>query len=120
MQNQQPDVQMIIYRVDSVEKKIKDVQDQLKSYVSVKENELQLQNIQSTVSRIERDVVDIRTRLEMIKEKIETQERESRKRDEAQTESQAKLQIRLLYGIVAFVLTVVSGFLVAYFNHFFH
>lgn len=74
---------------------------QLQLYVPVRENELQLQAIKSTVERIEDDVRS--TKLQV-----------SEMRDE-----QDKLQIRVLLGLVTTIVTILSGILIAFVSHFF-
>ena len=111
-------IQAILFRVDGVEKEIKDVQEKLKTYVPAKENDLQLQNIQNIVSRVERDVIDIKTRVEVIKDKMETQDKELRARDEKTKEEQSKSQIRGLLFIVSSIITVGAGIVIAIFTHF--
>lgn len=72
---------------------------QLQLYVPVRENELQLQVITSTVERIEGDV------------------KETKKQVGEMKEAQDKLQIRILWGIVSLVITILSGILIAYVSH---
>lgn len=110
---QQESDSVLFFRITSLEQQLKLVQDQLKSYVPQRENELHLQSIQGTVSRIEHDVVSVKTRLE-------AQERETREYEEQQRESQAALQIKVLWGIVSLVLVSGTGIFTGYVTHFFH
>ena len=56
MQQQQPDMTALSYRISSLEQHVHDLQVELRTYVPARENELQLQSIRSTVERIESDV----------------------------------------------------------------
>lgn len=95
------DLSTISYRLDSVERQVMQLHTQLQMYVPVRENELQLQAIKSTVERIEDDVKDTKRQVGEMKE------------------SQDKLQIRVLVGIVTTVATILSGIVIAYIAHFF-
>lgn len=95
------DLSTISYRLDSVERQVMQLHTQLQMYVPVRENELQLQAIKSTVERIEDDVRETKTQV-------------SEMRD-----AQDKLQIRMLLGIVTTIVTILSGIVIAYIAHFF-
>jgi hypothetical protein len=111
-QEPQQDASTMLYRLNFLEQQFKQLHDQLNAYVPVREHDLQLQNIQTTVSRIERDVVDMKV-------KQEAMEKESRERDERQRESQAAIQIRVLIGFASVVVTIVAGIITGYITHFF-
>jgi chromosome segregation ATPase len=102
----------LLFQINALEQQIKQLQDQLKSYVTVRENELQLRLIQDTVSRMERDVVDMKAKQELM-------EQEARTNNQQQREAQAGLQIRFLVSVVSFVLVVVGGVLTAFLTHLF-
>ncbi len=113
-EEQQPqNVSMMLYRITLLEQQLHQVQDQLKAYVPAKENELQLQNIQTSVARIERDVIDMKSKQEAL-------EKESRLRDENQKLSQANLQIRAMWAIISAIILAATGVFVGYVTHFFH
>lgn len=101
----------MLYRITALEEQIKRLQEQLKFYVPARENELQLQNIQNSVTRIERDVIDMKAKQQAL-------EKEARDREEQQQKEQASLQIKTLIGIVGFVITVIGGVITAYLTHF--
>lgn len=103
----------LMFQINALEQQIKNLQDQLKSYVTVRENDLQLQNIQSTVSRMERDVLDIKTNQAAM-------EREARAHNEQLQKEQATLQIRFLTAVVSFIVVIVGGVVTAYLTHFIH
>jgi hypothetical protein len=98
-QNSQ-DLSTILYRLDTVEQRVIQLQNQLQLYVPIRENELQLQVITSAVERIESDVKDTKQQVGEMKD------------------AQDKLQIRVLLGIVTTIVTILSGILIAYITHF--
>lgn len=104
------DYSMMLYRITALEEQIKRLQEQLKAYVPARENDLQLQSIQSSVARIERDVIDM-------KAKQQQMEKEAREQIEHQQQEQAKIQIRVLVGIVGFIITIVGSVLTFYLTH---
>jgi hypothetical protein len=112
MAPQEQDASTMMYRLASLEQQIKQLQEQLKLYVPAGEHTLQLQNIQTTVARIERDVIEI-------KAKQGETEKEVRERDEKQREAQSALQIRFLISVVSFVVLIVGGVVTGYITHFF-
>lgn len=61
-QNQQPmpDLSTLTFRITSLEQHVQQLQMELRTYVPASENALQLQNIRSTVERIERDVKEVK------------------------------------------------------------
>lgn len=111
------DLTNLLIRINTVEQQVKQVQTELHQYVPASVNDLQLQSIRSSVDRIEHDVSDMRAQLTDMNNKLAKQETEARQRDADQRESQANLQIRVLYGIVSAVLAVFVGVLIAFFTH---
>lgn len=122
MQHQiQPDPQdssSLLYRVFMLESlatqlqaQVNQLQAQLKLYVPVRENELQLQSIRSTVERVERDVQEIRKQTVDLNTKIDTAAATA-------VRDQDKLQIGVLRYIVAtivgVVVIVVGGIVIYY------
>lgn len=97
----QQDLSTILYRLDSVEQRVSQLQTQLQQYVPMRENELQLQVITSAVERIEDDVKATKLQVSEMKD------------------AQDKLQIRMLLGIVSTIVTILSGILIAFISHFF-
>lgn len=100
------DISTILYRLNALEQQVLQLHNQLQLYVPVRENELQLQVIKSTVERIEDDV-----------KATKVQVGEMRDTQDKMRESQDKLQIRILWGIVSLVITILSGILIAYIAH---
>lgn len=98
----------LIYRVDAQEREIKRIQDQMQLYVPQRENDIKLQGIQQAVSRIEADISESKKQLIALNDK-----------DTAQRESQANLQIRVLWAIVTGILGVGGLIVAGYVTHFF-
>ena len=110
----------ITFRITALERDVADLKEQLNRYVPVRENELQLKSIRDTADRIEREVQEARKQLEIVNSKLVTQETEAQKREAAQRESQAALQIKVLWGIVSTIIGLLIAVLVGYITHFFH
>ena len=99
----------LIYRLDQAEKDIVQVKTQLSLYVPARENDIRLQVIQEAVRRIEVDVGESKKQLTDLSEKLAIQR-----------EAQDKLQIRVLWGTVAFILSTASLIVAGYITHLFH
>jgi hypothetical protein len=113
-------VQLLEQQIKMLQELLKSLQDQLKSYVPQPVYELQLQNIQSTVSRIERDVIDVRAKLDVAEKERLQRDEQARLRDEEQSKAQDKFQIKVLWAIVGGVITIAGGVFAAYATHVFH
>lgn len=100
--NAQNDMQILSYRMTSLEDLVKKLQEQLKEYVPAKENDVQIRVIHDTVQRIENDVKDAKTQLSQM------------------SQQQDKIQIRVLLYIVVTFISIGIAIFVAYLNHFFH
>ena len=98
-------------QLKQVQEILKQLQDQQRLYVSEREYNIQLQGIQGSVSRIERDVVDM-------KSKLEAQEKEFRDRDDQQKSALASAQFRIVMGVLTFVAGIVSALIIFYITHF--
>lgn len=116
-QQPQIDAASIAFRITALEQQVQQLQGELRLYVPQRENELQLKNIQEIVRRIESDVQDAKKQITGVNEKLETQEEKARERSEKQRKEQDDLQIRVLWGVVSFVLVIISGVLVYFFTH---
>lgn len=108
------------YRLDMLEASVSALKQQLERYVPARENDLQLQSIRGTVERIERDVSETKRQLVETANKLILQEADSQRRDVAQRESQASLQIKVLWGIVSVVITVLTSVVIGYVSHVLH
>jgi uncharacterized protein (DUF342 family) len=108
------------YRLASFEKEFSEVKQQLHYYVSVKENDLQLKGIQTTVNRIEQEVQEAKKRIGEVNNQLVTQEMDAQKQNADLRESQASLQIRVLWGTVSTILTILTSILIGYLTHFIH
>jgi hypothetical protein len=114
MQQPQQQDQALLYRIETLERMVRDLQGQLQQYVRSSENNLHLEAIRSTVERIERELGLAKTELTGLNTKLTASEIEAQKRDAAQRESQDKLQIRILWGAVSVIITILSLVIVAY------
>jgi hypothetical protein len=99
----------LIIRMNAAEQQIKQVQAELHEYVPASVNNIHLDNIRASVGRIERDVSGMSTQLTDLSTKLA-----------AQRESQDKLQIRVLWSILAAFFAVLGGVLINFFTHFIH
>jgi chromosome segregation ATPase len=117
MNNMQPDFNTLSYRLDGIEKQIVVLQNQLQHYVPVRENELQLRNIQDSVRDVKTDMAEIRKTINDMAQKMIDQENAARERDNAQRESQDKLQIRVLYGAISVIITIMVGVIIFWITH---
>jgi septal ring factor EnvC (AmiA/AmiB activator) len=100
---------MLSYKIEALERIVGELRHQLQNYVLAREHDLQLKLIQDTVERIEKEVSAAKTELSTLNTKLGEQR-----------ESQDKLQIKVLWIIVAFILTILSGVAVAFFTHLLH
>lgn len=110
----------MLLRINTVEQQVKQVQVQLNQYVPASVNDLQLQSIRSSVDRIEHDVFDMKRQFFDLNTKLATQDTEAKQRDAAQRESQDKLQINVLRGIISVAIAVLVGVLIVYFTRGLH
>jgi hypothetical protein len=108
------------YRMNSLEKDFLAVKQNLQYYVSVKENDLQLKGIQLTVNRIEQDVQEAKKRIGEMNNQLVTQEMDFHKQNSDLRGSQASLQIRVLWGTVSTILTILTSILIGYLTHLIH
>ena len=108
------------YRLTSIEKDVLEVKQQLHYYVSAKENDLQLKGIQTTVDRIEQEVQEAKKRIGEVNTQLVTQEMDVQKQNAGLRESQASLQIRVLWGTVSTILTILTSILIGYLTHIIH
>jgi chromosome segregation ATPase len=120
MQQQQPDnLSGLLYRIESVERDIVGLRQQLSLYEPTRENEFKLQSIKDTTLRIETELNKVKEKIESINARMVMAERETQERDAKQRESLDKIQIRVLWGIVSTVIAILSAVLIGYVTHFF-
>ena len=110
----------LLLRINTVETQVKQVQVQLNQYVPTTVNDLQLQSIRAAVDRIERDIAEMKRQFNELNTKLITQETDAKQRDALQRESQDKLQIRVLQGIVTAIITIFIGVIIGYLTHLIH
>lgn len=92
----------------------------LSQFEPVRETDLKLQRINDIVGRIETELSKIKDKLEVMNAQAAVAERETMTRDATIRENQDKLQIRVLWGIVSIVITVLTAVLIGYLTHFIH
>ena len=116
---EQPDNATMLYMIKNIEQSVAHVQEQLKTYVPIRENDLQLQNIQSTASRIERDVIAMKAKQEAMEKDAREAVEKQRDATEKQRASLAALQIRFLIGFAGVVVTIISTVIAGFITHLF-
>jgi chromosome segregation ATPase len=94
------------YRMAVLERDVMQLKAQLASYVSIRENDLHLASIRSTVERIEKEVGETKKQIG-----------EMDGRMEEQREAQDKLLIKILWGAVSLIIGVLVSLLIAYLTH---
>lgn len=118
MQQQPPqDQATLVYRIETLERLFRELQQQLNQYVRSSENNLHLESIKSTVERIERELSAAKTELTNLNTKLIETETEAQKRYADQRESQDKLQIRVLWGAISVIITILSLVIVNFLTH---
>lgn len=108
------------YRIGFIEKDLVNIKQQLQYYVSSKENDLQLKSIQVTVDRIESDLQEARKRVDQVNDQLVIQEINIQKQSADARDSQSKLQIRVLWGTVSTILTILTSVFIGYVTHLIH
>jgi len=110
-------METVLYRIAAIEVDFKQFKEQLKAYDTARENDLKLERINDTASRVEVELRLIRSSLEDINARMVLKEGESKQRDTDQSAAQDRLQIKVLVSILSTVIIVVSGLLVFYITH---
>lgn len=119
-QHPQPDVAMLSYRVDQMERDITLLNAKFADYARISEYDLRLQSIAETIKRIETSTDTTKVDISDINKKLAAQDAEQQKRDMAQRASIDKLLIRILWGAIAIVLSIPVSVIIAYLTHVFH
>ena len=122
---QQQDIATWTYRITVLEQYVQQLKDQLQKYVLQSVNDLQLENIQKTVDRIEHEVQaskqQLTDQLKDMNTRLVSQEIAARERDEQQRKETDEMQIKALkwaVGIfVGIVVAVTTALLVYFFTH---
>jgi hypothetical protein len=110
-------LESIRYRLTALEKDFDKFKEQLQSYDTIRENDLKMQRVNDTASRIETEVHVVSDRLEEMNTRMLLKEGESKERDIQGSAAQANLQIKVLVSILSTVIVIVSGLLVFYLTH---
>ncbi len=111
---------VLLVRVETLERDLKKLGEQLQTYVPARENDIRLQSIQDSVKRTESDVSKIKDQLSDLYTKLTNQDQASQVRDNSRRAAQDRLQIQYLTGIIAFFFSVLAGLLVAFLTHLIH
>jgi len=127
---EQPDLSTMLYMIKTLEQQLVQLREQLKTYVPISMNELQLRGVQDTVSRIERDVIAMKAK----QEQMEREARDATEKQRAalgdlqfkqqevadkQRASIAALQIRFLIGFATAMVTIITIVIAGFITHFF-
>ena len=102
------DQAVLAYKLEQVEQEVERLREQLRLYVTARENELQLRSIQESVSRIEREIGETKKQVGEVDTKLL-----------AQREALDKLQIKVLWGVISLILSVVTAIFIGYMTHLF-
>jgi len=112
----------LLLRINTIEQQIQQLQLQLvqvqQQYVLTNINDLHLQGIRGTAERIETDIKDLKISLLDVGQKLAAQVTVGQKRESNAQQGQDELKIRVLWGIVSTVITVLVALLIAYITHF--
>ena len=114
------EMSVLLVRVETLERDLKKLGEQLQTYVPARENDIRLQSIQDSVKRTESDVSKIKDQLSDLYTKLTNQDQASQVRDNSRRAAQDRLQIKYLTGIIAFFFTILAGLLVAFLTHLIH
>jgi hypothetical protein len=120
MPEQMPEQMPLLFRMSSLEQDIAELKKQLRSYVPLRENDLQLKGIRDIVDRIERDIIENKRNVGDISLKLVEQGVEVQKKEADLRENQSALQIKILWGTISLIITALTSVLIGYITHFFH
>jgi hypothetical protein len=114
---QHNDLSNIVYRIESVEKDIVALRQQLTLYEPTRENDLKLQIIKDTTLRIETELGKVKEKVESINVRMIAQENDIVKSYTKTKEASDKLQIRILWYVVSGILGLGGAVLVGFLTH---
>ena len=107
-------------RLFVLEKDIGEIKKQLTLYVPLRENDVELKGMRDVVDRIEKEIAEARKQLSDLGTKIIDQDAEAQHLIAAQRESQAALQIKVLWGTISLIVGLLTSVFVGYIIHLFH
>ena len=117
MQQSSQDQSTLLFRIETLERMVRDLQAQLQQYVRSSENNLHIQAIRDTVERIEKE-------LGLTKQQLTESSKDTSAQLSTLREEQNKIQIKTLTYIVGTVVTflvlVLVGIIIAYYTHAIH
>lgn len=99
-------VSELTFRVESMGRDIKRIDEQLHDYVPARENDLKVQSIKESVSRIESDMTEVKKQLVDLNNKLVQQEK-----------SQSSLVISVLKWAVGVVVSVILIVITVWLTH---
>lgn len=89
------------FRVNAVEQDVGELRKQLDHYVPIRENDLRLQRIADDVGEVRKQLIALDTKLT------------------AAEEARNKLLIKVLWGAVSLIITILAALLINYITHLF-
>jgi hypothetical protein len=110
----------MVFRIVSVERDILALKNQVNLSVPLKENDLNFQIIRNIIERMESEVEKAKNQLEIVMTKQIEQGSQAQAQLAAEKESQAALQIKVLWGAISIIIGFVMSILIAYITHLFH
>ena len=119
-QQRQPDVAMLSYRVDQMERDMTLLEAKFTDYARVSEYDLRLQSIAETIKRIEASTNTAIIEISDMNKKLAAQDTEAQKRDAAQKASIDRLLIRILWGFVCLIISIPVSLIIGYLTHVVH
>ncbi len=94
-------------RISIMEQQLKDLYEQHRTYMTIRENEMQFREFQNSVSRMEGDISSIDSRLEGA-------EKEHRQDKEEQRKYVSSLQLRALWYFITLLVAILLSVLTVY------
>lgn len=115
---QQPDpgistISIVLYRMNAIERDINTLKDQLSLYQKTNENDLKLQRVFDTIDRLEDNVVAEKDDLKAVNKEIVTVKEELHKIREEQN----KIWIKILWGTITTIGSLIIGILLYLITH---
>ena len=101
----------------TLSKDVEVLKAQIAQFETSREIDAKFSSLREGLARIEADTNRIQARLEDMNARMSTSEQDGVRRDNEQRESQYQLQIRTLYSILGFIVTIIGSIVVAYYAH---
>ena len=104
----------VLVRLSILEQQLKDLSEQHRTYMTIRENEMQFREFQNSVMRMERDISSIDTRLEESQKDGKRIEDKHLEEKEEQRKYVSSLQLRALWYFVTILVTILLSVLAVY------